>query len=95
MEALLDRSSVAIQQRLAAPISTASVHTSRREQAVLLADALENLPCDYREVFILRNLEHVPFDQIASRMGRSSGAVRMLWTRAIAKLSVLLKESSP
>jgi RNA polymerase sigma-70 factor, ECF subfamily len=94
MEVLLDRSSLAIQARLAAPLSSPSAHTSRREQAVLLADALEKLPADYREVFLLRNLEHIPFEEIAARMGRSSGAVRMLWTRAIAKLSQLLKEVS-
>ena len=57
---------------LAAPLSSPSSIASRREQAVLLADALEKLPADYREVFILRNLEHIPFDQIAARMGRSS-----------------------
>jgi RNA polymerase sigma-70 factor, ECF subfamily len=92
MEVLLDRSSLAIQERLATPISSPSNHSSRREQAVLLADALEKLPADYREVFLLRNLEHIPFEQIAARMGRSSGAVRMLWTRAIAKLSQFLKD---
>jgi RNA polymerase sigma-70 factor (ECF subfamily) len=95
MEVILDRSSLAIQQALATPISSPSSHVSRREQAVLLADALEHLPPDYREVFLMRNLEHVPFEEIATRMGRSSGAVRMLWTRAIKKLSQLLKENSP
>jgi RNA polymerase sigma-70 factor (ECF subfamily) len=95
MEVLLDRSSLAIQERLASHQSSPSAHSSRREQAVLLADALEKLPADYREIFLLRNLEHIPFDEIAARMGRSSGAVRMLWTRAIAKLSHLLKEDSP
>ncbi len=52
---------------------------SRREQAVLLADAVDRLPSDYREAFVLRTLEHVPFEEIAERMGRSTGAVRMLW----------------
>jgi len=95
IEVMLDRSSLAIQQQLAAPVSSPSVHTSRREQGVLLAGALEKLPADYREVFLLRNLERIPFDEIATRMNRSSGAVRMLWTRAIKKLSQLLKEVSP
>ena len=48
----------------------------RREEAVLLADALERLPDDYREVFILRNLEQIPVEQVAERMGRSVNAVR-------------------
>jgi RNA polymerase sigma-70 factor (ECF subfamily) len=95
IEVVLDHSSLAIQARLAAPLSSPSVHSSRREQAVLLADALEKLPVDYREVFLLRNLERIPFETIAARMGRSSGAVRMLWTRAIKKLSQLLKENPP
>jgi RNA polymerase sigma-70 factor (ECF subfamily) len=95
VEVLLDRSSLVIQEQLAAPVSSPSVHSSRREQAVLLADALEKMPADYREVFLLRNLEHIPFETIAARMGRSSGAVRMLWTRAIKKLSQLLREDSP
>ena len=95
MEVLLDRSSLAIQERLAAPVSSPSAHTTRREQAVLLADALEKLPADYREVFLLRNLERIPFETIAARMGRTPGAVRMLWTRAIRKLAPLLKEDSP
>ena len=95
MEVILDRSSQAIQSRLAAPLSSPSSRTSRREQVVLLANALEKMSADYREVFILRNLEHMPFDQIAVRMGRSSGAVRKLWTRTMLALKRLLEESSP
>ena len=44
------------------------------------------LPADYREVFILRNLEHVAVDEIAMRMGRSPNAVRKLWGRAMIAL---------
>ena len=58
------------------------------------ADAPEKLPAHYREVFILRILEHIPFDQIAARMGRSPGATRVLWKRAMDRLSQLLKEPS-
>ncbi len=92
LEVMLDLSSTAVQQALAAPVSSPSSIASRREQAVLLADALEKLPADYREVFILRNLEHIPFDQIAARMGRSSGAVRKLWTRTMLALKRMLEE---
>jgi RNA polymerase sigma-70 factor, ECF subfamily len=94
LEAMLDRSSAAVQQALATPTETPSTHAVRREQAVLLADALEKLPAHYREVFILRNLEHIPFDQIAARMGRSPGGTRVLWKRAMDRLSQLLKEPS-
>ena len=50
-------------------------------------------PHDYREAFVLRTLEHVPFEEIAARMGRSTGAVRMLWARAVKKLNEMLEES--
>ena len=63
----------------------------RREQAVLLADALANLESDYRKVILLRNVEHLRFDEIAARMERSSGEVRMLWARALERLSTALE----
>ncbi len=66
---------------------------SHREQAVLLADAVDRLSPDYREAFVLRTLEHVPFEEIAARMGRSTGAVRMLWARAVKKLNQMLDTS--
>jgi RNA polymerase sigma-70 factor (ECF subfamily) len=91
---MLDRSSEAVQQALATPSQSPSNHAVRREQAVLLADALEKLPADYREVFILRNLEHIPFDQVAERMGRTPGAARVLWKRAMDRLSLLLRDQS-
>jgi len=95
LEVLLERSSSGVQRALAAPLSSPSSLLSRREQAVLLADALEKLPPDYREVFLMRNLEHIPFEEIAVRIGRSPGAARMLWTRTIKKLSQLLEEEAP
>jgi len=35
---------------------------------------------------VLRNLQGLSFDEIADRMGRMPGAVRLLWLRAIEKL---------
>ena len=34
-------------------------------------------------MFVLRNLEGVPFDEIAARLGRTPNAVRKLWTRSL------------
>src|SRR5438876_9289183 len=45
----LDNSSRMLGQELAASMSSPSLQAARREQAVLLADALEKLPEDYRE----------------------------------------------
>src|SRR5262249_30712874 len=66
-----DRSSRELDAAVFAAQSTPSQQASRREQAVLLADALAEMPHDYREVIILRHLEELTFAQMAERMGRS------------------------
>ncbi len=91
LDALLDRSSLVIQEQLADSIASPSALAVGREQAVLLADALARLPADYREVFILRNLEQVPVDEIAARLGRAPNAVRKLWGRAMIALKKSLE----
>src|SRR5579883_3279913 len=83
LEEMRENAAGAAQQALADSLPSPSSLAVRRERAVLLADALEKLPADYREVFVLRNIEHMPFNEIAVRMGRSSGATRVLWTRAM------------
>jgi RNA polymerase sigma-70 factor (ECF subfamily) len=92
LEERLDKARGATQQALADSVPTASSLAVRRERAVLLADALEQLPPDYRQVFVLRNIEHIPFPEIAARMNRSPGAARVLWTRAMKRLGQLLEE---
>jgi RNA polymerase sigma-70 factor (ECF subfamily) len=82
----LDQSSRAIDCGLIAEQSSPSQSASRREQAVLLADALDCLPPDYREVIILRHLEGLTFPEVAARMGRSLDSVEKLWVRALPRL---------
>lgn len=86
LEAALERSSIAVHRALAAPLTSPSAQLENRERAVLLADAVAKLPSHYREVFVLRSLEHVPIEQIADRMGRSTNAVYKLWFRAMTTL---------
>ena len=86
----LDRSSQALEQSLAAPGSTPSQRAAHREQVVLLAEALERLPDDYREVIILHHLEGLKFPEVARRMGRSIDSVKNLWARGLAQLRRLL-----
>jgi RNA polymerase sigma-70 factor (ECF subfamily) len=86
----VDRSSHALGGVLAAPGSSPSQHAARREQAVLLAEALHRLPDDYREVIILRHLEGRPFPEVAARMGRSVDSVSKLWARALLLLRRVL-----
>ena len=84
----LDRSSQHVHAALAASGTSPSARLERQEQATQVADRLAALPPDYKEVIILRNLEGLPFEEIAHHMARSPAAVRKLWTRAIAKLKL-------
>ena len=88
----VDRSSRALNHNLVAPQSTPSQQAVRREQAVILADALEKLPEDYREVIILRQLEGLSFPEVAARMGRTEDSVKNVWLRALARLRRTLEE---
>ncbi len=81
-----DRSSVLLDRGLMSPCSSPSQQAARREQAVLLADALEQLPDDYRDVLVLRHLEGLTFPEVARRMGRSVDSVEKLWVRALPQL---------
>ena len=82
----LDKSSRALDQNLVARQSTPSQRVARREQAVLLANALGQLPDDYREVLILHHLEELTFPEVASRMGRTVDSVKNVWARALTQL---------
>ncbi len=57
-----------------------------------LAAAIELLPDDYRTVITMRHLDGDSFTEIASLMKRSTGAVRMLWLRAIEQLRKTLEQ---
>src|SRR3954464_4754536 len=86
IENAFDRSSILLNRGLVAPQPSPSQEAMRREQAVLLADALGELPEDYREVIVLRHLEGHGFSEVARLMERSEDSVQKLWVRALASL---------
>ncbi len=94
MEDALNESSSALDRGLAAAHSTPSQQALRREQSVLLADALNQLPADYREVIILSHLQGQSFPEVAQAMGRTLDSVKNIWARALAKLRRILGEST-
>lgn len=83
--AALGRSSFNGAAMIADPGPSPSTPIRREEAAVSMANQLAKLKSEYRDVIVLRNLQGLPFDQVAEQMGKSSGAVRMLWLRAIEK----------
>jgi RNA polymerase sigma-70 factor (ECF subfamily) len=92
-EESLDRELAESSARLGAGLiadgSSPSAGTERAEARLELAALLAQLPEEYRDVLVLRNLEGLSHEAVAQRMGRSVAAVRMLWVRALARLRTL------
>ena len=86
----LERSAARLESVLVDEAASPSSNAQRREYAIILANELAELREDHRDVIVLRHLEGLPFGEIAERMGRSPGAVRMLWLRAIGQLRARL-----
>lgn len=66
---------------------TPSVIMSKREDLAKLAKALDALKPEYKEVIVLTKIEGLSYKEIAESLGKSSDAVRMLVSRAMAALS--------
>jgi RNA polymerase sigma-70 factor (ECF subfamily) len=89
----LDNTSGVLQRGLMAADSTPSRQAANREVLILLANALEQLPDDYRQVIMLRHLEGLPFADVAERMNRTVASVQNLWVRALKRMKQSVGES--
>ncbi len=87
----VERSTARLEEVLVDQGASPSSRVQNRERAAILADLLAELPGDYNEVLLLRHVKGLPFKEVAEQMGRSQGAVRMLWLRAIGQLRSKLK----
>jgi RNA polymerase sigma-70 factor (ECF subfamily) len=76
--------------RLAADVRSQTSRIALDERSARLVAALEALSEEHREVILLRQLEELPFAEIARRTGRSPDACRMLLARAMAALTLSL-----
>ena len=63
---------------------------SRKGHEMRLLQALNTLPEDQREALRLRYLEGLPSKEIAERMGKTDGSVRVMLTRALSRLQQIL-----
>lgn len=86
LEHSLGESSRRLESLLIADDLSPSQQAVANERSLRLSAALQLLPADYRQVITLRNIENLSHDEVAARMNRNSGAVRMLWMRALAAL---------
>lgn len=86
LQAAIDQTSMCIDNLAVGDGPGPGSLAERAEQSLKLAEALEKLPEDYREVLVMRNMEGLSHSEIADKLGRTSAAIRMLWVRALAAL---------
>ena len=89
-----DASYVALVEQIATCTSTASRACAREELKRGVDAALRELPPDYEQALRLFELEGLSGEDVAERMGRSHGAVRMLLARARERLAEVLGSDS-
>lgn len=77
---------------LVASMTSPSQAFSRGAREMKLLTALETLPEQSREAIRLKYVEGLNSSEIADRMGKTDVAVRVLVSRAMAKLQELLKQ---
>ncbi|QDV25265.1 sigma-70 family RNA polymerase sigma factor [Aureliella helgolandensis] len=95
LEQSLGESSNRLDCLLVAQELSPSQQAMANERSIRLAAALEMLPADYRDVIRLRHIENLSHEEVAVRMNRNSGAVRMLWMRALAALRGVMISGDP
>ncbi len=79
----LEESAGNLAAMLPGTVQSPSAPMQARERSVELANELGKLKPHYRDVIVFRVLQGLSFEEIAERMDRSAGAVRMLWLRAL------------
>jgi RNA polymerase sigma-70 factor (ECF subfamily) len=77
---------------LAASMTTPSAAFSRDQRQLRMLAALDTLPEDQREALRLRYLVGLPSKEIAQKLGKTDGAVRVMLSRSLAKLQEMLVE---
>lgn len=74
--------------------TTPSIVASRKEALDRLEQALDELKPEYKQVIVLKKIEGLSHAEIAKRLGKNTGAVRMLLARALAALTITYGEDS-
>lgn len=77
---------------LAASMTTPSAAFSRDQRQLRMLAAIDTLPEEQREALRLRYLVGLPSKEIAQKLGKTDGAVRVMLSRSLAKLQEMLAE---
>ena len=68
--------------------TTPSVIVCKKEALDRLEKALDELKPEYKEIIVLKRIEGLSHAEIAERLDKNTGAVRMLLARAMAALTI-------
>lgn len=78
---------------LAASMTSPSKAFSRGQKELQLQVAISTLSEEQKELLRLRYVEGLPTKDVAERLGKTDGAVRVLLTRTLSKLQEMLSDS--
>ena len=92
LRADLDESASRLEGWLAADQSSPSQQAVRHERALLLAQAIDDLPDQQREAVVLRHFQGCSLTQIAAELKTTTAAVTGLLHRGLKNLRKALKE---
>ena len=76
-------------------MTTPSQAFSRDQKQLRMLAALDTLPDEQREALRLRYLIGLPSKEIAQKLGKSDGAVRVMLSRGLSRLQDLLPDDAP
>lgn len=85
-----DSSRAALLDYLVASMTTASQAFSRDQRRIKLETAMAELGAEQQEALRLRYGLGLPSKEIAERLGKSDGAVRVMLTRSLAQIQKIL-----
>ena len=91
----LDRSSARLEAWLVADQTSPSLHARREEQAIVVADALAQLPEAQREALVFQHWHGWNLKEIAAHMDRTPAAIAGLLKRGLKHLRQLLDDQEP
>ena len=83
-------SGIALEDLLVASMTTPSAAFSRNQKELAMVAAIGTLPPEQQEALRMRYLKGMPSKEIASQLGKTDGAVRVMLSRGIARLQTLL-----
>lgn len=77
-----------------APNPSPSQVAMNNESIDRLMHLLDHLPDSQRKVLVFKMRDSMDFDEIAKKIGKTEGAARQLYIRAVNKLGKIMKEES-